>query len=560
LGHDLYFDSLTMFVAFLLFGRWLESRARERVTQSLESICARLPEAVERCRNTALELGDAVEQNLSQAAVDMVPVSMLRVGDLIKVAAGQAFPADGQVVAGQTDVDEALLTGESRPVPKVPGQPVVAGSLNLGAPVWCRVERLGPDTRYQQVVNLVQQALTDKPGWLRVADRFAGPFLWAVLVLAVLGGLAWQWIDPSKSVWVAVSVLVVTCPCALSLAAPSALLAAAGALAKGGVLVRHLDALEALATVKQVFFDKTGTLTTTTPQVSEVWWQGQVWPVAHMPPEAKHALELAASLASLSQHPVSKGLATWQAAGAAWTQVHEQAGQGLQATDESGVVWRLGSAVWAWQAPVDAPGTTPWTEARVWMAPVNGGQELGIRLDESPRPDAVPALQALRSAGVEVALLSGDQAERVQDFAHQLALTPPMAVAGAQASPEGKLQVLTLAETPGHTVAVVGDGINDAPVLARAQVSFAMDQGAALAQSQADFIVLGGRLAGVPMALHTSRRAMQVVRQNLVWAAVYNFVCIPLALMGYLPPWLAGLGMALSSLGVMLNALRVARG
>jgi Cu2+-exporting ATPase len=184
---------------------------------------------------------------------------------------------------------------------------------------------------------------------------------------------------------------------------------------------------------------------------------------------------------------------------------------------------------------------------------------LGIRLDEQARDDAAPALQALRQLGVGVAILSGDQSERVAAFSQALGMVPPLAVAAAQASPAGKLQVLAQAQAAGEVIAVVGDGINDAPVLARAQVSFAMDQGAALAQSQADFIVLGGRLSGVPMAVQVSRQAMQVVRQNLVWAAAYNFICIPLALMGYLPPWLAGLGMALSSLGVMLNALRVGR-
>ncbi len=552
LGSDLYLDSMTMFVSFLLLGRWLESRAREKVTQSLEALCGRLPEAVER----------SIANNLpvSQSNCEMVPLAALRLGDLVRVAVGQAFPADGLVVEGHTEVDESLMTGESRPVPRAIGQAVVAGSMNLLSPVWCKVERLGLDTRYQQVVALVQQALTDKPGWMRAADRFAGPFLWAVLGLAILGGLAWQWIDPAKSVWVAVSVLVVTCPCALSLAAPSALLSAAGALARGGVLVRHLDAMEALASVRQVLFDKTGTLTSSLPQVSQIWWQGQIWGVGDMPALAQLALKEVAALAALSQHPLSKGLAAWGKdlsvnAATHWQEVTEQAGSGMQATDVNGVTWRLGAASWAIQGM-----QTPWSNARVWFAPQGASSGwLGIGLDEQARGDALPALQALREAGVDVAILSGDQPDRVSEFAQSLGMVPPMAVAAAQATPENKLQVLTQAQASGEVIAVVGDGINDAPVLAKAQVSFAMDQGAALAQSQADFIVLGGRLSGVPMALQVSRQAMQVVKQNLLWAAAYNFICIPLALMGYLPPWLAGLGMALSSLGVMLNALRVGR-
>lgn len=560
LGHDAYFDSLTMFVSFLLFGRWLESRARERVTQSLESLCGRLPEAVDR----SLAPATVADDDLGSSEVATVPLSVLAPGDRVRVAAGQAFPADGQIIQGQTEVDESLLTGESRPVPRERGQLVVAGSINLGAPVWCRVERLGPDTRYQQIVDLVHQALTERPGWMRTADRFAGPFLWAVLALAALGALAWQWIDPSRSIWVAVSVLVVTCPCALSLAAPSALLSAAGALARSGVLVRHLDALETLASVDQVLFDKTGTLTEPHLQLVKVWHRGQILdPTMGLEGEALTDLQRAASLAALSQHPVSQALVAWAGAGGeapGWQQVREQAGQGMEAVDDQGVTWRLGSAAWA----LGATEALVWPEARVWLAPQGCEQPgehacrpVGFSLDEKIRAEASDALQALRLIGVDVAVLSGDQLARVVALVRQIHVNPPVFVAAASATPEGKLGVLQAAQQAGRVVAVVGDGINDAPVLAKAHASFALDQGAPLAQSQADFIVLGGRLGGVPLSVSIARRAMQIVRQNLVWAAAYNFVCIPLALMGYLPPWLAGIGMALSALGVLLNALRI---
>ena len=544
LGPDVYFDSLTMFVSFLLTGRWLESRAREKVTQSLESLSARLPEAVER----------AVGRDLD--AVERVPLSALRLGDHVRVAVGQTFPGDGQVVRGETEVDESMLTGESRPVPRILGQVVVAGSLNLSAPVWCRIERLGPDTRYQQIVNLVHQAMTEKPGWMRMADRFAGYFLWGVLLLALLGGLAWWWIDPSRIVWVVVSVLVVTCPCAFSLAAPSALLSAAGALARRGVLVRHLDAIDTLASVHTVLFDKTGTLSDARLRVQAVWWQGRVGTGVEVPAAL---LSTAGALAAQSQHPAAQALASLQRDGAqSWHEVKELAGQGLEARAPDGRIWRLGSADWALAGHADL-AASPWADARVWLAPLYGRSDevLGFALDEQPRAEAAAALAELRAQGVDAAVLSGDQPERVQQFISQLGSPQALKVLGAAVSPERKLELLRSRQHCGQVVAMVGDGINDAPVLASASVSFALDQGAALAQSQADFIVLGGRLTGVSQAVDISRRAMRIVRQNLVWSASYNAVCIPLALIGWLPPWLAGLGMALSSLAVVLNALRL---
>jgi Cu2+-exporting ATPase len=576
-GREVYFDSLTMFVTFLLAGRWLESRAREKVTQSLEAMCVRLPEAVERA-------GEGEGADLSNARTESVSLSSLRHGDRVRVAVGQAFPADGQLLQGQTEVDEALLTGESRAVRRAPGQMVVAGSLNLAAPVWMAVERLGPDTRYQQIVSLVRQAMTEKPGWMRQADRVAGPFLWAVLILAGAGALAWQWIDPSRSIWVAVSVLIVTCPCALSLAAPSALLTAAGAMARQGVLVRRLDAIEALAQVDRFYFDKTGTLTEGELKlVALVTREGATRIVADLPADSAWLWQSAAALASHSQHPLSRSLV--EAARAAggwpaqrWDDVREHAGQGVEARDEAGLIWRLGSRRWvlegcfadgqtAARRPAWLRDNPAFDEARVWLAARSrAGSEvgavlpetvLGMVFDEALRKEAGVSLNALVSLGCGVALLSGDRADRVAVAAAHLGQGGDVQIARAEATPEDKLRVIAEAQAAGHRVAVVGDGINDAPVLAKADVSIALDQGAALAHSQADMIVLGGRLLGVPLAVQIGRRAMRVIKQNLAWAALYNAACIPLALAGWLPPWLAGLGMALSSLVVVLNALRL---
>lgn len=557
-GDATYFDSLTMFVTFLLAGRWLESRAREKVTQSLESMCVRLPEAVDR----AVSLGDQVDW--SQAEFESVPLSSLAHGDRVRVAVGQAIPADGQVIWGQTEVDESMLTGESRAVSKQVGQMVVAGSVNQGAPIWMTVERLGPDTRYQQIVALVQQALTEKPGLARVADRFAAPFLWGVLALAAGGALAWQWIDPARSVWVAVSVLVVTCPCALSLAAPSALLAAAGAMGKRGLLVRRLDAIEALAKVRHAYFDKTGTLTEGHLSLVRVLsHQGET-------PWTDDGYTLARSLASYSQHPLSRSLSaaitaeqTESAPLCALTEVVEIAGKGVQAKDANGQVWRLGAADWVLKDRLEVAASWHGADSvRVWLASEvwNGvpySDIRGFEFDEVFRADAAQAIRDLNAQDWRCMVLSGDVQSRVDVAVSHLGGASLLQIAKAHASPEGKLQVVSEAQNAGALVAVVGDGINDAPVLAKADVSIVLDAGAALAQSQADLIILGGRLSALPVAVDISRRALKVVNQNLIWAAAYNLICIPLALAGLLPAWLAGLGMAASSLAVVLNALRV---
>jgi Cu2+-exporting ATPase len=511
-GAEVYFDSLTMFVAFLLGGRWLELRARHRVAATLEEAMARLPSVAQRIA--------------ADGSVQAVPIARLVPGDCVRVAAGEAFPADGVLVQGRTQVDESMLTGESEPVTKQAGDALAAGTANRGDAAVLRVERVGADTRHAAIVALMQQALATRPSAMREADRWAGPFLWGVLLLAAGAAAWWSVVDPSRAVWVAVSVLIVTCPCALSLATPSALLAAAGAFARRGLLLRRLDAIEALAQVRTAVFDKTGTLTEDRLEVASV------------EPADREALALAVALAGWSAHPASRAIhALGGAAEVALDDVREVPGEGLQA--------RVGGQVLALGRRAGAAG--------VWLT-VDGLPRLQFTLREAVRRDAAAAIARLRALGVHTAMLSGDAADRVDAVADRLAID----TRHAGASPADKLAIVQAAQRDGR-VLMVGDGLNDAPVLARADVSLAFAHGAAVNRLHADAVLLGDGLAPVADAVEHARRTMRIVRQNLAWSVVYNASCIPLALAGWLPPWAAGLGMAGSSLFVVLNAARLAR-
>ena len=536
-GDEVYFDSMTMFVSFLLGSRYLELRARQQAASALESALARLPE-------TAWRVADDGSQ-------EAISVQRLRVADLVRVPVGQAFPADGLIEQGQTQADESLLTGESVPVDKALGAAVVAGSTNLTAPVLVRVQQVGGDTRFETIVSMMRSAMTQRPAAARVADRWAAPFLWVVLLLAAAAAAAWSLIDPSRAVWVAVAVLIVTCPCALSLAAPATIVAATRGLARRGVLLQRLDALETLATAQHFFFDKTGTLTEDRVQWRQtvLTTEGAAWPGG----EAE-ALRLAASLAVWSTHPLARALADAAAPseraqpGDGWRDIQELPGRGLQALDARGRLWQLGSAQWL-QVTADAQ-----TDQRVWFA-CDGRVEAGFAFDEVLREGVQAMLAALKAEGVRVTLATGDSPARAHALAQRIGLDEVLAAA----TPQDKLDAVARAQAAGSRVVMVGDGVNDAPVLARADASLAMGQGALVSRSHADAVITSNRLQDLLGARRTAKAAMRIVRQNLAWAAAYNAVCIPLALVGWLPPWAAGLGMATSSLVVVLNALRAAR-
>ena len=535
-GAEVYFDSFTMFVFFLLTGRWLELRLRDRTAGALEALMNRLP--------------DSVERRGADGVFERVAVRRLSIGDVIRVLPGEAFPADGVILQGSTLADESLLTGESRPLPRSEGGLVIAGSHNLSAAVIIRVKHTGDQTRFAQIVALMESASTSKPQLAQLADRIAKPFLIFVLLAAGGAGAYWWTHDPSHALMVAVAVLIVTCPCALSLATPAAMLASAGALARRGVLVRRLQGLEALATVNTVVFDKTGTLTRDAFALGEVRTRQGV--------SKQEALARAAALARHSLHPVSRALVAASQGDAlqppSWQveEAHETAGQGVSAhlfmtgKRASAALTRLGSARFC---GVELPATDALhaclSDEQGWIAT--------FELQEDLRPDARATVAALVAQGLQVHLLSGDLPDSVARVARQAGINS----AQGGCTPQDKLAFLRELQAQGGKVAMVGDGLNDGPVLAGAYVSFAFGQAVPLAQAQSDFVVLGERLDTVVQTLLAARRTFRIVRQNLWWAAIYNAVCVPLAVVGWLPAWLAGLGMALSSLLVVLNALRL---
>jgi Cu2+-exporting ATPase len=541
-GAEVFFDSFTMFVFFLLTGRWLELRMRDRTAGALEAVLNRLPGSVRR--------------RLPDGRWALISIRRLQVGDVIEVLPGEAFAGDGLVLVGQTQVDEALLTGESRPLARRAGDRVIAGSHNLSGTLQVQIEQIGAATRYAQIVTLMESASVSKPAMALLVDRWAKPFLVAVMLASLASAIYWWPTDPAHAVMVAVAVLIVTCPCALSLATPAAMLATAGALARSGVLVRRLSALQNLALIDTVIFDKTGTLTRDAFEVVHIHTHDGV--------SEAQALDWAGSLARHSLHPVSRAL--WsearrraEAAGRlhdlealAAHDVSELAGQGVQGvltqSDLGPQALRLGSAVFC-AAPARAGHhlQVSLADASGWLA--------SFELAEQVRPEAAGVVSALAQMGLGLKVLSGDGTAAVAQVAQAVGI----ADAQGGCSPQHKLQALQALQAQGHKVAMVGDGLNDGPVLAGADVSFALGQAVPLAQSKSDFVLMGGQLGVLVSTLQRSRQTMRIVRQNLWWSAAYNATCVPLALMGWLPAWAAGLGMALSSLLVVLNALRLSQ-
>ena len=529
-----YYDTLTMLIFFLLATRFLERNAREKSIEAAENLLRLVPAIVTRI--------DAQQQTL-------VPLVDILDGDLILTKPGETIAADGVVAEGESSADESLLTGESHPVSKRLGSQVYAGSVNYESPLTIRVTATGERTVLAGISRLLDRAQAEKPRLAQVADKVAAYFTYVLLIAVVLIGLAWMQIAPERTLEIVLAVLVVSCPCALSLAAPAAFAAAGSHLVSRGVLLTRGHALEALAKVDHVIFDKTGTLTLGRPVLLKTI------PFAGM--DELTCLKIAASLEQNSEHPLARSFIEAMQGEPlhAVEAATNHPGQGVSG-QIAGEFYCLGNArqVASNEAALPALPVDDYPPAAtiVWLSDARQVLAAFI-LDDKPRAQAGELIAQLRDEGIQVSILSGDAEQAVRHFANTLGVKEWQ----ADMPPAQKLLALESLQAQGKVVAMVGDGINDAPVLAKAQVSIAMGSGTQMARTTADVVLLSENLLEIRHAMATSRFGIHVIRQNFAWALIYNGIALPFAATGLLSPWMAAIGMSVSSLVVVVNALRL---
>lgn len=527
-GPQVWFDAAVMFVLFLLAARFLEARLRDANTARLDAIAGAQPAMAWRLRDNGLEA---------------VPARELVIGDLVQVGTGHALPCDGTVEGDDVWVDEALLTGEPTPHRRRHGDPVLAGSHVHAGTLRLRATAVGASTTLSHIARHVAQAREQRPAIAGWAETIARRVVVATLGLSALVAIVWLLVEPSNAFPATLAVLVATCPCALALAVPAAIARAQSRLLARGVLALGPDALPRLAAIDRVAFDKTGTLTVGEPQLLDTRSLGALAP--------ETVRGIAARLELGVAHPLAKAFGN-APEGRPADAVHLHPGEGVEGRIE-GVSWRLGRRRFA--VPAASPDTPD--DGGLWLSR-EGQLEARFEVDDAPREDAAATVAALASDGMAPRILSGDADARVAALGERLGIDA--AHREARLSPDGKLAALRTLQAAGHRVLMVGDGVNDAAVLAAADVSAAMASGASLAQRQADLVLMGSRLEPLHDALRLARQTQRIVRQNIVWAVGYNALMLPLAAVGIVGPGLAALGMALSSLAVTANAWRIGRG
>ena len=526
---ELYFDASGMFAFFLLSGRYLERRARERTAAATAQLVNLLPASCLRL--------DAKGNS------ERILLRELQLEDRVLVPPGHLIPADGIILDGRSSVDESLLTGEYLPLPRNPGDHVTAGTLNVEGPLTLRVDALGDDTRLSAIVRLLERAQSLKPRLAEIADRVAQWFLISVLLIATIVGLVWLSIDSSRAFWVVLSLLVATCPCALSLATPTALTAATGSLHKLGLLLTKGHVLESFKHIDTVIFDKTGTLTEGRLTLK------QVQPLAGQ--DADRALALASALENRSEHPIARAFGHSSLTA---EQVTTSPGMGLEGRVD-GQLLRIGRPDFVAALSKSETPQLPSQQGQWLLLGDEQGPLAWFALDDQLRADAPDLLAACKAVGWNTLLLSGDSSPMVQEVAATLGI----ADARGSLTPDDKLKVLEQLHEDGHRVLMLGDGVNDVPVLAAADISIAMGSATDLAKTSADAILLSNRLGSLVDAFGIAHKTRRIILENLAWATLYNGLVIPFAAIGWVTPGWAAVGMSVSSLLVVLNAMRLTR-
>lgn len=525
-----YFDSITMFVAFILAARYVELLARQDAQGGAEALAKQLPATCERIVNYPITLD-----------IQVLPVVNCKPGEVLRVSPGEIIPADGVLIENPSAVDESLLTGEARPVEKKVGDRIYAGTHNILNPLIMRVEALGQSTRIAGIASLLDQALLAKPVMVSLAEKWTAYFVAFLLMSAFISSAIWFYFDPQRAWTVLVSVLVASCPCALSLAVPTAMAAAQGAVTKLGLLIVRGHVMEGLVKVTDLVLDKTGTLTMGEPVLKEI---------IHLRSDYRRedALALAAALENGQRHPLALSLLR-AAENAGLTlpllsdPVINQLGKGL-----SSGPYHLGSAAWLGLEQDGQEGQF----GQVHLRDANGLVASFIFLD-TPRPGLEKFLHSVKARNITVHLVSGDDFTTVAWWANRVGIE---SFQGA-CTPEDKYEYIKRLQNHGRFVWAIGDGVNDAPLLASADISIAVGAGAPLAAAGADAILTAVSLEVLGKALRLADKTQTIIKENLLWALIYNLLAIPAAMMGLVNPWVAGIGMSLSSLAVTLNAWRL---
>ena len=527
---DVYFDSVAMFVFLLLSVRLFELSARKKAAEKIESLTNLTPTLCNRLDTK----GD----------IEVVPTVELTLTDSFLVKPGEIIPTDGVLISPHALVDEALLTGEPYAVNKVAGDILIGGSYNLQQPIKLQVHHLGQDTVLSGIKRLIEQAQSFKPDVAILADRVASVFVLVLLVLVTITGIYWWQIDPARVLPIMVATLVVTCPCALSLATPASLSAAIGSLTRNGMLVARSRALEVMPKIDTVIFDKTGTLTTGVLSLN----QQQDFNVDQhdFNRQVAHSLELQ------SEHPIAHALVNDNIQTLVVKSLINVPGQGLQGEIE-GEIYYIGNAEFI-KKVAQLPENLKFNQQMQQVHLARSGQWLAsFDFSDPLKVDAKETVQQLIKRGLNVRILSGDSFGYVSSIAKQLGIEH----FDADQLPDDKLNKVKQLQSQGHKVAMIGDGINDAPVLAAADLSISLSLGTDLARAAADMVINGGQLAPLINAHKTTTKMMNVIRQNFSWAIMYNIAAVPFSMAGLIQPWLAAIGMSLSSLIVVVNALRL---